>query len=216
AVGADPLLARVGAYYHDVGKLKRPYFFVENQMAAENPHDKLSPTLSTLIITSHVKDGLDLAREYRLPRVVADIIQQHHGDDLVRYFYFRATEHERDQPVSEEDFRYAGPKPQSKEAAIVMLADSVEAAVRAVEKPTPTKVEAVVRRIIRERLSDGQLDECDLTLRDLNRIGEAFLRVLSGIFHTRIEYPEKLLKEAERGRGAPGKGKGTVAQRKEG
>lgn len=216
AVGADPLLARVGAYYHDVGKLKRPYFFVENQMAAENPHDKLSPTLSTLIITSHVKDGLELAREYRLPRVVADIIQQHHGDDLVRYFYFRATEHEHDQPISEEDFRYDGPKPQSKEAAIVMLADSVEAAVRAMEKPTPSKVEAVVRRIIRERLSDGQLDECDLTLRDLNRIGDAFLRVLSGIFHTRLEYPEKLLKEAERGRGTSGKGKGSAVRRKEG
>jgi putative nucleotidyltransferase with HDIG domain len=198
AVGADALIVRVGAYYHDIGKLKRPYFFIENQVGGENPHEKLSPSLSTLIITSHVKDGLELAREYNLPACVQEIIEQHHGTSLVSYFYQRALESERPELVTENSFRYDSRKPQSKEAALVMLADSVEAAVRALQKPTPGRLEGLTRKIIKEKLHDGQLDECDLTLKDLDRIAEAFVRVLSGIFHTRIEYPENVLSEMER------------------
>ncbi|NLC76774.1 MAG: HDIG domain-containing protein [Clostridia bacterium] len=201
AVRADSLLARVGSYYHDVGKLKRPYFFIENQLTEENPHDKLAPTLSNLIILTHVKDGLELAKEYGLPEVVKDIIAQHHGTTLVSFFYNKAVnlaKSGRDDPVSEDDFRYEGPKPQSKEAAIVMLADSVEAAVRSVQKSNPGRVEGTVRKVIREKLEDGQLEECDLTFKELDIIAQAFVRVLSGFFHSRIEYPENVLKEIER------------------
>lgn len=196
-IGADPVTVRVGAYYHDVGKIKRPYFFVENQFGAENPHDKIAPSLSTLIVTSHIKDGADLCREYRLPPVIIDIVQQHHGTMLVSYFYKRATENEHGDCVIEADFRYEGPRPQSKEAALIMLADACEAAVRSLAKPNVNRIEAMVRKIIRERLHDGQLDECNLTLRDLNIIGDAYIRILSSMFHTRIEYPDAL-KELER------------------
>lgn len=190
AVGADPLLVRVGAYYHDIGKVRRPYFFVENQMGQDNPHDKISPSLSTLIITSHIKDGVEMAREAKLPDVVIDFIRQHHGTDLVKFFYHRALENARTNTVVEQDFRYPGPKPQSKESAVVMLADGVEAAVRSLERPTPGKIEGLVRKLIKERLTAGELDESDLTLGDLDRIAGAFVRVLSGIFHARIEYPD--------------------------
>lgn len=200
AVHADPLLVRVGSYYHDIGKLKRPYFFIENQVTKENPHEKIAPSLSTLIITSHVKDGLELAREHRLPRDVMAIIEQHHGTSLVAYFYQRALESDRPELVTEADFRYDAVKPQSKEAALVMLADSVEAAIRALQKPTPGRLEGLTRRIIKEKLHDGQLDECDLTFKDLNRIAAAFVRVLTGIFHSRIEYPETVISELERRR----------------
>lgn len=200
AVQADPLLVRVGSYYHDIGKLKRPYFFIENQMTRENPHDKIAPSLSTLIITSHVKDGLDLAREYKLPRAIEAIIEQHHGTCLVSYFYQRALESDRPELVAESDFRYDSVKPQSKEAALVMLADSVEAAIRSLQKPTPGRLEGLTRKIIKEKLHDGQLDECDLTFKDLDRIAETFVRVLGGIFHSRIEYPESMLTEIERRR----------------
>ncbi|MGI6576112.1 MAG: HD family phosphohydrolase [bacterium] len=191
AVGADTLLVRAGAYYHDIGKLQRPYFFIENQVLKDNPHDKISPSLSALIITSHVKDGLELARQHRLPQVILDIIGQHHGSSLVSYFYHRALECGKEQNLSEEGFRYEGPKPQTKEAAIVMLADSVEAAVRSLARPNPCRIEGLVHKLVKERLHDGQLDECDLTFRDLDAIASAFIRVLAGIFHTRIEYPEK-------------------------
>ncbi len=200
AVQADPLLVRVGSYYHDIGKLKRPYFFIENQMARENPHDKIAPSLSTLIITSHVKDGLDLAREYKLPRAIEAIIEQHHGTGLVSYFYQRALESDRPELVAESDFRYDSVKPQSKEAALVMLADSVEAAIRSLQKSTPGRLEGLTRKIIKEKLHDGQLDECDLTFKDLDRIAAAFVRVLGGIFHSRIEYPESMINEIERRR----------------
>ncbi|HHW40273.1 MAG TPA: HDIG domain-containing protein [Syntrophomonadaceae bacterium] len=200
AVQADPLLVRVGSYYHDIGKLKRPYFFIENQMARENPHDKIAPSLSTLIITSHVKDGLDLAREYKLPRAIEAIIEQHHGTGLVSYFYQRALESDRPELVAESDFRYDSVKPQSKEAALVMLADSVEAAIRSLQKSTPGRLEGLTRKIIKEKLQDGQLDECDLTFKDLDRIATAFVRVLGGIFHSRIEYPESMINEIERRR----------------
>ncbi|MGE5577544.1 MAG: HD family phosphohydrolase, partial [Syntrophothermus sp.] len=216
AVGADPLLVRVGAYYHDVGKIRRPYFFAENQLTWENPHDKIAPSLSTLIITSHVKDGVEMAREQNLPRPIVDIIQQHHGTDLVRYFYHRATEIDKEGTVVEQDFRYSGPRPQTKEAAVVMLADSVEAAVRAVSKPTPGRVEGLVRKIIKDRLSYGQLDECDLTFKDLDLIARAFVRVLSGIFHARVEYPENIIKEIEAKRGSNGGGKAAAAANKSG
>jgi len=200
AVGADGLLARVGAFYHDIGKLKRPYFFVENQVGKDNPHDKIAPSLSTLIVTSHVKDGLELAGEYKLPEVVTQFIAQHHGTDLVRFFYHRATEASDDNSVDEKDFRYPGPKPQGKEVAIVSLADAVEAAVRSLSKPTPGKIEGLVRKIIKDRLNSGELDESDLTFHDMDKIANAFVKVIMGMFHTRVEYPEKITKEEIEGK----------------
>ncbi|HUS88217.1 MAG TPA: HDIG domain-containing protein [Desulfosporosinus sp.] len=188
AVHADATLVRVGSMYHDIGKLKRPYFFIENQFTQDNPHDKIAPTLSSLIITSHVKDGLELAKENKLPQQLQDIISQHHGDGLVSFFYHKALE-ENDE-VPEEAFHYEGPKPQTKEAALVALADNVEAAVRSMKQPTPGRVEGLIRKIIKDRLNDGQLNQCDLTFQDLDRIAMAFVRVLSGIFHSRVEYPE--------------------------
>jgi len=204
AVGAQPLQVRVGSYYHDIGKLKRPYFFVENQMSFENPHEKIAPSLSALIITSHIKDGVEMGKEARLPRIVLDFIEQHHGSSLVKYFYSRALEEDGDRYVSEETFRYEGPKPQSKEAALIMLADSVEAAVRSMQDASPGKIEGMVRKIIKDKLNDGQLEECDLTFRDLNIIAEAFCKILNGIYHTRIEYPENLTRELEVRRGKRG------------
>lgn len=188
AVQADATLVRVAAMYHDIGKLKRPYFFIENQFTQDNPHDKIAPTLSSLIITSHIKDGLELAKENKLPQQIQDIIMQHHGDGLVSFFYHKARE-EKDE-VPEEAFHYEGPRPQTKEAALVTLADNVEAAVRSMKQPTPGRVEGLVRKIIKDKLNDGQLDQCDLTFQDLDRIAMAFVRVLSGIFHSRVEYPE--------------------------
>ncbi|MGM0471619.1 MAG: HD family phosphohydrolase [Bacillota bacterium] len=196
-VGADSLFVRVGAYYHDIGKIKRPYFFSENQFGSENPHNKLSPTLSTLIITSHVKDGLELAKKYGLPNRIIDIIKQHHGTSLISFFYQEAIHDEKYENIDETEFRYKGPKPQSKEAALIMLADLVEAAVRSkIEvQSNPDKMEALVRELIRSKLDDGQLDESDLTLKDLSKITDAFVNVLSGIFHNRVEYPENLAQE---------------------
>jgi len=188
AVNADATLVRVGSMYHDIGKLKRPYFFIENQFTQDNPHDKIAPTLSALIITSHVKDGLELAKEHNLPQQIQDIIAQHHGDGLVSFFYHKALEENEDIP--EDTFHYEGPKPQTKETALVALADNVEAAVRSMKQPTPGRVEGLIRKIIKDKLNDGQLDQCDLTFQDLDRIAIAFVRVLNGIFHSRVEYPE--------------------------
>jgi len=196
-IGADPITVRVGAYYHDIGKIKRPYFFVENQVEGENPHDKIAPSLSTLIVTSHIKDGFELCQDYKLPQVIVDIVQQHHGTMLVSYFYKRATENEHGECIIEADFRYEGPCPQTKEAALVMLADACEASVRSLSKPNMNRIEATVRKMIRQRLQDGQLDDCNLTLKDLNTVGDVFIRVLSSMFHSRIEYPDAL-KELER------------------
>lgn len=198
AVGAESLLVRVGAYYHDVGKVKRPYFFVENQMTGENPHDKIAAPLSTLIITSHVKDGVELAKNYKLPQIVIDMIAQHHGKSLVKFFYHKAKETEKENTVKEEDYRYDAPKPQSKEAAIIMMADCVEAAVRSMKETTPGKIEGMVRNILKDRLHEGQLDECDLTFKDLDKIANSFVRVLTGIYHHRVEYPENMLKAIEK------------------
>lgn len=195
AIGADSLLSRVGANYHDIGKLKRPYFFIENQLTTDNPHDKLNPTLSALIITSHVKDGIEIAREYHLPDCIKEFIAQHHGTTLLSFFYNKAACGTDKQP-DETSFRYEGPRPQTREVAIVMLADSTEAAVRSMSSPTPGKIDGLIRQIIKDKLADGQLDESDLTLKELDKIAGAFSRVLTGIFHTRIEYPERL-KELE-------------------
>ncbi|HHW21978.1 MAG TPA: HDIG domain-containing protein [Clostridiaceae bacterium] len=188
-IGGNALLARVGAYFHDVGKLKRPHFFKENQLS-DNPHDKLTPNLSTLVITSHTKDGEELAIKYRLPKIIRDIIAQHHGNTLVAYFYHKASQTEKPEELKEDDFRYGGPIPDSREAAVVMLADSVEAAVRSMPEKTPGKTEGLVRKIIKDKLDDGQLDRCDLTLKDLSIIADSFVQVLSGVYHERIEYPE--------------------------
>jgi len=187
-VDADPVLVRVGALYHDIGKLKRPYFFIENQFARENPHDKIAPTLSSLIVISHVKDGLEMAREHKLPENIQDIIAQHHGDSLALFFYHKALEENPDVP--EEAFRYDGLRPQSKEAALVLLADNVEAAVRSQKEISTGRLEGLVRKIIKDKFDEGQLDQCDLTFKDLNKISVAFVKVLSGIFHSRVEYPE--------------------------
>ncbi|MBU3090724.1 HD family phosphohydrolase [Clostridium sp. CF011] len=199
AVGANPVLARAAAYYHDIGKIKRPYFFKENQLGNDNPHERITANLSTLIIISHVKDGLDLAKEFKIPKVIQDIIRQHHGTTLVNYFYI-TMKNSSDNPdeVKEEDFRYQGPSPESKEAAIIMLSDIVEAAVRSIPNPTKGKVEEMVNKLIKSRLNDGQLNNCDLTLKDLEKIRKAFLKALSGIYHERIEYPmDKWQKDKE-------------------
>lgn len=191
-VQANAILVRVGAMYHDIGKLKRPYFFIENQFAQENPHDKIAPTLSALIITSHIKDGIEMAKEQKLPQGIQDIIVQHHGDSIVSFFYHKAVEDNMDVP--EEAFHYEGPKPQTKEVALVFLADSVEAAVRAMKQPTLGRIEGLVRKIIKDKLNDDQLNQCNLTFQDLDKIATAFVRVLSGIFHSRVEYPEMPIK----------------------
>lgn len=188
AVGADALLARVGTYYHDIGKLRRPAFFVENQGGIDNPHDKMAPSLSALTVSAHVRDGMDLAREYGLPQPVADFIPQHHGTALLTYFYHQALE--RGDLLDEFAFRYEGPKPQTPETAVVMLADAAEAAVRSLNRPTRDRLEDMVRRIIRDKLEDGQLDECGLTFRDLGRIAAAFARIQAGVLHPRLEYPD--------------------------
>jgi len=200
SVGANPVLARVSAYYHDIGKIKRPYFFKENQLGNVNPHDKITPNLSTLIIISHVKDGLELAKEYKIPKVIQDAIGQHHGTTLVKYFYV-TMKNSSDNPdeIKEEDFRYQGPNPESKEAAIIMLSDAVEAAVRSIPNPTKGKIEEMVNNLIKSRLNEGQLNNCDLTLKDLEKIRASFMKVLSGIYHERIEYPlDKWQKDKER------------------
>jgi putative nucleotidyltransferase with HDIG domain len=191
SIAANPLLARVSAYYHDIGKLKKPLYFIENAGGRENKHDHLTPSMSSLILISHVKDGVELARENRLGQRIAHIIQQHHGTSLISYFYQKAKEKENaeTESVDEMDFRYPGPKPQTKEAGIVMLADAVEAASRTLSDPTPSRIKGLVRRITNSIFLDGQLEECELTLKDLQKIEESFSRILTAIFHQRIDYP---------------------------
>jgi putative nucleotidyltransferase with HDIG domain len=193
AAGADPLLARVGALYHDIGKLQRPGFFVENQdlLGVENVHDRLTSSLSGLVIMAHVRDGCELGRRHRLPPEVMDIIEQHHGTSLVSFFYHQALTGERPESVTEDQFRYTGPLPRSKEAALVMLADSVQAAVKSIAEPTPKRVEQMVRDVINDRVVDGQLEECDLTFRDIGAVEATMARILTAaLCHRRIEYPE--------------------------
>lgn len=205
-IGANSLLARVGAYYHDVGKLKRPYFFAENQEAYKNIHDELEPSLSALVIASHVKDGIDMARKYKLPKKIIDIINQHHGTGLISYFYHRAlqTSEDKSSEVDEESYRYSGPKPQSKEAGIILLADMLEAEARTLSNPTASRIKNLTQNVINKNLINGQLDDCNLTLRELNRIKDVFARILTGMFHNRVEYPDeelinKLKKERSQG-----------------
>ncbi|MGD6818147.1 HD family phosphohydrolase [Metabacillus sp. 84] len=188
AIGANGLLARVGAYYHDIGKTKRPQYFIENQMKMENPHDKLSPQLSKNVIIAHAADGADMLRKHKMPKEFVDIAEQHHGTSLLKYFYYKAKE--RGDEILEEEFRYPGPKPQTREIAVISIADSVEAAVRSMSSPTPERIQKLVRGIIADRLQDGQLNECDLTLKELDIVAQSFCESLKGIFHSRIEYPE--------------------------
>jgi len=188
AINANPNLARVGAYYHDIGKTARPEYFIENQIYVGNPHDNLSPHLSKVAIAAHVRDGERMGRMYGLPKPVVDIIKQHHGTSLMAFFYNKAKANSTGS-VPEESFRYESEKPRSKEAAIIMLADGVEAAVRALERPTRRKIQGVIHEIIKQRVDDGQLDESDLTQGDLHHISEAFDMSLVGLLGHRIQYP---------------------------
>lgn len=192
-IGGNGLLARVGAIYHDIGKIKRPYFFTENQEAYKNIHDEMEPSLSALVIASHVKEGLELAKKNKLPKDIIDIIAQHHGTGLITYFFHRALKENGSNvdKVAEENYRYSGPKPQTKEAGIILLADSLEAATRSLTNPTATRIKTLVKEIIQKNLENGQLDECDLTLKDLDKIGDSFSRILTGMFHSRVEYPDE-------------------------
>ncbi len=188
-IGANPLIAKVGSYYHDIGKIRKPMYFIENQTDGYNPHDNLKPSISALIIKNHVKYGVEIAKKNRLGNYIIDIIQQHHGTSLIKYFYNKAKE--SGQNPNENDFRYPGPKPQTKEAGIVMIADEVEAASKTLSNPTVAHLTEFVRNRTNDIFLDGQLDECELTLKDLNKITDSFVKVLVGIFHHRIEYPEE-------------------------
>lgn len=188
AIGANGLLARVGCYYHDIGKTKRPQFFIENQMNIDNPHDRLPPQTSANIIVAHAIDGAEMLRKHKMPKEIVDIAEQHHGTTLLKFFYHKAKNNGIE--VKEEDYRYPGPRPQTKEAAIVGIADSVEAAVRSMSQPSAEQIEAIIRNIISDRLQDGQLNECELTLRELDIVAHSLCETLKGIFHSRIEYPE--------------------------
>lgn len=199
-VGANPILARVAAYYHDVGKLERPYYFKENQIGIANPHDDMSPSLSAAIILSHVEDGVKLAEKYNLPEAIIDVIREHHGDSLAKYFYITMrNQSENPDEVNEADYRYSGPPPRSKESSIIMMADGVEASVRSIHKPTKKKIEEMVNNIIKGRIDENQFVNSELTFKDVEKIRESFLKVLSGIYHERVEYPkDKLRLEKEK------------------
>ncbi|MBQ6121184.1 MAG: HDIG domain-containing protein, partial [Clostridia bacterium] len=189
AIGANGLLARVGAYYHDIGKLKRPLYFKENQIG-DNPHDRTDPLVSAAILTAHPTDGVELAMKYRMPKEILDIIQQHHGDTPVMYFYGQSVQREGAENVDINDFRYPGPRPQTKEAAVVMMADTVEAAARTAANRTSDGMEKLIRKLIRDKIDDGQLNQSPMTLEDIENVTRAFVTVLSGVFHQRIEYPD--------------------------
>jgi putative nucleotidyltransferase with HDIG domain len=191
AIGGDALFARVACYYHDIGKSVRPSYFIENQSYMENRHDRLSPKMSSIVLANHVKQGIELARQHKLPPRIISIIPQHHGTGLMKYFYYKARKaaDDSDSHALEQEFRYPGPKPQTKEAAIIMIADSVEAAARTVQEPTPPKLRNMIDMIIARIRDDGQLDECDITLREMRVVAESFVRTLMGIHHHRITYP---------------------------
>jgi putative nucleotidyltransferase with HDIG domain len=195
SVGANGLLVRVGAYFHDIGKMLKPGYFVENQGNDRNRHESLMPAMSTLIIIAHIKDGADLARQHRLPEPIIDFIEQHHGTTLVEYFYRRASERQESNPdgteVDESDFRYPGPKPQTKEAAVLMLADAVESASRALVEPTPARIESLIEDISMKRLLDGQFDACSLTLQELATIKDSLVKSLTAVYHGRVKYPDQ-------------------------
>jgi putative nucleotidyltransferase with HDIG domain len=194
-IGANALLVRIGAYFHDIGKMLKPHYFIENQAGSVNRHTNLAPAMSTLIIIGHVKDGGDLGRQHHLPEPIIDLIEQHHGTTLVEYFYREATRRSNGDPngseVSESAFRYPGPKPQSREAGILMVADAVESASRTLSEPTPGRIEGLVGGMIEKRLQDGQFDECGLTMREIAEIRESLIKSLIGIYHGRVKYPEQ-------------------------
>jgi putative nucleotidyltransferase with HDIG domain len=222
AIGADPLMTRVAAYYHDIGKLTNPLAFIENQAGADNIHDQLDPETSAQVLKQHVADGIDIAYKARLPKALIAYIPQHHGTAIMSYFYARAKGNAAEPyggpttaegskaaaAVDERRFRHAGPKPQSREAALIMLADGVEASVRSLAARDEPAIRAMVSRIIDERVTDGQFDECELTLRDLTKIREAFVGQLLGMYHTRIAYPQNKVVELESRRAAAGGGGG--------
>ncbi|MDM8552040.1 HDIG domain-containing protein [Desulfobacterales bacterium HSG2] len=190
-IEANPLLAKVCGYYHDIGKIKKPLYFIENQNNGKNRHDKLAPSMSALILISHVKDGVEIGKKNKLSQVITDAIQQHHGTSFIRFFYEKAKQMKGEDAVKIEDFRYPGPRPQTREAGLVMLADVVEAASRTLDNPTPSRIQGHVQKLINGIFADGQLDNCELTLKDLHKIAKSFNKILNGIHHHRIEYPEK-------------------------
>lgn len=198
-IGADPILARVGAYYHDIGKLKKPEYYIENQLGVKNPHDTLKPQMSTLIIMSHVKDAVEMAKKMKLPKKLISIIEQHHGTTTIELFYKKALDTSPD--INEDTFRYPGPKPKTKESAVVMLADSIEAAARSEKNITVTKLQKMLKDNIEKRFADGQLDECPITRQDLVQVSTAFLSILTGVFHPRVEYDQSREKTGEKAAG---------------
>jgi hypothetical protein len=200
SIGANSLLAKVAAYYHDIGKIKKPLYFIENQFDCENRHEKLAPSMSSLILIKHVKEGVELAKQHRLGKEIIDIIQQHHGKSFISFFYNKAMEARAKAqstkgsmlpPVTPDDYRYPGPKPQTKEAGLVMLADVVEAACRSLSEPTPARIQGLVNRLVNNIFSDGQLEECELTLKNLHQIAKHFNQILATVHHKRIEYPTR-------------------------
>ena len=202
AIGANPVVCRVGAYFHDVGKTTKPLYFVENQSLGDNRHDKLSPSMSALIIRAHVKEGVELARKHRLPQVIEDLIAQHHGTSMIEYFYEKARKEAEESgneadSVDKASFSYPGPKPQTREAGLLMLADGIEAATRTLSEPSFDRIQGLVQKMINKVFASGELNECDLTLRDLHVIAKCFTRVLSGIYHQRIAYSEPAEKVAQ-------------------
>jgi putative nucleotidyltransferase with HDIG domain len=202
AIGANPVVCRVGAYFHDIGKSKKPLYFVENQQSGENRHDKLSPSMSALIIRAHVKDGIELAKRYKLPRIIEEMIPQHHGTSLIEYFYEKARK-EAEELGSDPDsvdrslYRYPGPRPQTKEAGLLMLADGIEAAARTLSEPNQDRIQGLVQKLINKVFASGELNECELTLHDLHLIARSFTHVLTGIYHQRISYAEPAEKTGE-------------------
>ncbi|MBM3462123.1 MAG: HDIG domain-containing protein [Armatimonadetes bacterium] len=209
AIGADGLVAKVGAFYHDIGKMKAANFFVENQLGQENPHDRLTPTLSAHIIISHVRDGMEMARQYKVPQVIADFIDMHHGDRLVSFFYHKALQ--RGEAANESDYRYHGRRPRTRETAIVMMADTIEAKARLLAKPNQENLEKMVRESINNIMKDGQLDDSELSLRDIQTITRAFVKTLMGIYHSRIEYPQ--MPDTSAPAAAPGSGEGAAGEK---